>query len=202
MKDKLINSILKILLIIIIGLFLLIFGKLCLLPKEIGDELYMAEEEMCYSRVEEELIIEVEEYIKKVAPSSKLTPSLLVGACEEYNVDICFVLAQGEIESHFGTKGMASKTNSVWNIGAWDNLALAKVKKYSHPDRSIYPYLITLKTKYMSEGKLEEDLMYNFVSVDGHRYASDTSYESKLRAKYKFIKENTNIYMLQEELRW
>ena len=66
-----------------------------------------------YYAAREALVIEVENYIKEYAPSSALSALTLVNLCGEYGVDIRLPLAQGHIESHFGTKGTASKTNSV-----------------------------------------------------------------------------------------
>ena len=81
----------------------------------------------------------------------------LANKLTKYNIDIKFVLAQGEVESHFGTKGMASKTNSVWNVGAFDGYDLKHIRtKYNNPNQSIEPYLILLNKKYLIN-KIELD---------------------------------------------
>src|SRR5574344_1136907 len=58
-----------------------------------------------------DLIDEVDKYIHYIAPSSCLNGLTIVEACDEYDIDVIFVLAQGQIESHYGTRGIASKTN-------------------------------------------------------------------------------------------
>ena len=70
---------------------------------------------------QEKLVTEVNNYIIQIAPESKLSPEFLVKKCLEYDTDIIFVLAQAILESHFGTKGKAAETNSVWNVGTFDD---------------------------------------------------------------------------------
>ena len=41
---------------------------------------------------------------------------ILIDVCQKYGLSIKFVLAQGQLESHFGTKGLARKTNSIFNV--------------------------------------------------------------------------------------
>jgi flagellum-specific peptidoglycan hydrolase FlgJ len=145
---------------------------------------------------------EVQKYINSVAPTSNLRGYAIVEECEKYNVDIKFVLAQGEIESHFATKGLGGKLNSVFNVGIFDEYTEKDIYsnyKYDHPNQSIRPYLELLTTRYLVN-KLEEDLMYNYVDVNGNRYASDTNYESKLRDKHTYITMHTKIDELQKQL--
>ena len=112
-------------------------------------------------------------------------------------MDIVFVLAQAELESCFGIAGIAKKTNSVWNVGSFDGRPSEYIIKnnlgYSHPNNSIEPYINLIKTKYLSKNKTEKDLMRNFVSNSGHRYASSRTYEQKLSKIYHKINKNTNI---------
>lgn len=151
----------------------------------------------------EALVVEVENYIKEYAPASALSALTLVNLCGEYGVDVRLPLAQGHIESHFGTKGTASKTNSVWNVGAYDGYSADKqIKKgygFKHPDYSIEPYLKLLTTRYLIEGKTEEELLDNFVDINGNRYASCQEYESKLRCKWnkmESISEKYDLYKM------
>ena len=145
----------------------------------------------------------VDNYIHTVAPLSCLNGISVVDKCIEYEIDICFVLAQGEIESHFGTQGLARKTNSVWNVFAFDGHKFEEISnkgKYQSPDKSIEPYLILLKNKYFINGKTEYDLMHKYVDKNGKRYASTENYENQLLTKYMFIKNNTAIDSLTMEL--
>lgn len=153
--------------------------------------------------VKTQLINEVDTYINTIAPSSKLDGAIVVDMCCEYNVDIAFVLAQGQIESHFGTTGTARKTNSVFNVGAYDGYSASKQRAngfgFSHPNESVEPYLILLTSKYMVNGKTINDLMVSYINYLGMRYASDTRYEYMLRSVYNKINSKTNINSLYNE---
>lgn len=163
---------------------------------------YYKELELKFSGTKSDLVDEVQNYIDSIAPYSNLRAFELVENCEKYNVDIKFALAQGEIESHFGTKGMASKTNSVWNVGAFDGYDLMHIKtKYNNPNLSIEPYLILLNKKYLIN-KIELDLLDKYESVDGYRYATDKFYEEKLKNKYNYILNKTKIDSLQNKLKY
>lgn len=153
--------------------------------------------------VKTQLINEVDTYINTIAPSSKLDGEIVVDKCCEYNVDIAFVLAQGQIESHFGTTGTARKTNSVFNVGAYDGYSASKQRAngfgFSHPNESVEPYLILLTNNYLVNGKTINDLMISYINYLGMRYASDTRYEYMLRSVYNKINSKTNINSLFNE---
>jgi flagellum-specific peptidoglycan hydrolase FlgJ len=153
--------------------------------------------------VKTQLINEVDTYINTIAPSSKLDGEIVVDKCCEYNVDIAFVLAQGQIESHFGTTGTARKTNSVFNVGAYDGYSASRQRSngfgFSHPNESVEPYLILLTNNYLVNGKTINDLMVSYINYLGMRYASDTRYEYMLRSVYNKINSKTNINSLYNE---
>ena len=164
----------------------------------------LKEYELKYWETKVQLVDEVQNYINTVAPTSNLRACILVDACEKYNIEVKFALAQGELESHFGTKGLASKTNSVWNVGAYDGHFYSKIMgtyKYSHPNESIEPYLKLLYEKYLTH-EVEEGLLRNFVDHNGNRFASDKNYEERLRYKYKYISNNTQIDSLNSQLNY
>lgn len=164
----------------------------------------LKEYELKYWETKVQLVDEVQNYINTVAPTSNLRACILVDACEKYNIEVKFALAQGELESHFGTKGLASKTNSVWNVGAYDGHFYSKIMgtyKYSHPNESIEPYLKLLYEKYLTN-EVEEGLLRNFVDHNGNRFASDKNYEERLKYKYKYISNNTQIDSLTTQLRY
>lgn len=159
-------------------------------------DVYRDNIELKYQSSKSLVIDEIDKYIKSIAPNSTLNAITLFNLCEEYKVDIKFALAQGHIESHFGTKGMARKTNSVFNVFAFDGETYHKISKkgkYDHPDYSIEPYLNLLQTDYFVGDKNEYDLMDKFVNSEGKRYASDPLYESKLKSKFEYISENTKL---------
>lgn len=161
------------------------------------------EAELQYWDYKHQLVNEVQNYITTIAPSSNLRGYAIVEECEEYNIDICFVLAQGEIESHFGTKGIAAKINSVFNVGIYDGLSIQEIgEKYKcdYPNESIEPYLKLLNERYLVN-KTEQDLMKKFVDKDGKRYASNPNYEIMVSERYKFITENTKIVELYNQVR-
>ncbi len=144
-----------------------------------------------YENARDQLAIEVDNYISSVAPKATIDPYLMIDLCSEYGVDIRFVLAQGQIESHFATKGTAARTLSVFNVGAYDGHSASRQRRngfgFSDPNESIEPYLQLITTEYMVDGKTESDLMKNYVNNLGMRYASNPRYEYMLRSVYKRI---------------
>ena len=134
--------------------------------------------------IKTELVEEVDNYISRTSPRSKVNGCVIVDACLKYNVDIKFVLAQGHIESHFGSAGKAARTNSIFNLDK---------TKYKHPNHSIEPYFELLTSKYLVRGKTEKDLMKNYVNKGGKRYATSKTYERDLTAAYTKIKNRTKI---------
>jgi uncharacterized FlgJ-related protein len=156
-----------------------------------------------YNATKLELVNEVDNYIKNVATQSSLDGYVIVEECMNSGIDICFVLAQGENESHFGTTGLARKTNSVFNVYAFDGQSHEQISekgKYKHPNYSVAPYIELLKNDYLVGGKTEYDLMDGeYVNKNGSRYASSETYEKALLAKYTKIRQNTKIDSLSQE---
>ena len=144
-----------------------------------------------YEIARNQLAIEVDNYITSVAPKANIDAFLMVDLCWQYGVDIRFVLAQGQIESHFATKGTAARTLSIFNVGAYDGHSASRQRRngfgYSDPNDSIEPYLQLITNEYMVNGKTESDLMQNYVNRLGMRYASNPRYEKILRSVYKRI---------------
>ena len=146
---------------------------------------------------------EVHDYITGVAPSAEINPYILIDLCTEYNVDVAFVLAQGQIESHFATKGTARRTNSIFNVGAYDGHSANRQCRngfgFEDPNDSIEPYLMLLTSDYLVNGKTINDLMKNYVNKLGMRYASNLKYESQLRSVYNRIYCNPRFKTAYEE---
>jgi len=150
--------------------------------------------ELDYYRVKDDLVDAVDSIIHHYAPTSELHGIVLVEECDEYEIDVRFALAQGLCESHFGTKGLARRTNSVWNIYAYDSVDFDKLHvagKFEHPDHSVRPYLKLVSKKYLTDTKTEQDLMRNYVNIHGKRYASDVNYEGRLVSRYNEINSPT-----------
>ena len=157
--------------------------------------IYQERTELKYWSSKDSLVTAIDNYIITTAPESTVDGLFLLNKCQEYNVDLVFVLAQATLESHFGTTGIAKKTNSVFNIGAYDGksiYAISSKYKYENPNLSIDPYLTLLNDSYL-EGKSEEELLSNFVNKDGKRYASYKNYEKELQIIIKRIEDDTDI---------
>ena len=150
-----------------------------------------------YEEARNQLAIEVDNYISSVAPKANIDPYLMIDLCAEYDVDIRFVMAQGQVESHFATKGTAARTLSIFNVGAYDGHSASRQRRngfgFSDPNESIEPYLKLITNEYMVNGKTESDLMKNYVNGLGMRYASNPKYESMLRSVYKRISNTASF---------
>lgn len=170
--------------------------------------IYRDRTELALDGCRDRIVTEIDEYIDSIAPDSGLNGIKLFDLCDKYDVDIRFAMAQAEAESHFGTKGIAAKTNMVWNVGAFDNKSADQIIKEkngntsaSHPDMSIEPYLILLTTRYFVDGKNELDMFEKFVDANGKRYASNPNYENMVQEIYERIDKETNLESLLKEYR-
>lgn len=115
----------------------------------------------------------------------EISPQKIVDLCDEYKYDLPLLLAQAQIESHFGTDNTKAINiyNSVFSVGCWDNEEPRC--KYATQDDSIEPYIKLMIRDY---GMSDEDTINrklssnNLVNMNGERYASDKAYEKKLRS--------------------
>lgn len=168
-------------------------------------QIYRSRVELAMEGTRDRIVTDIDHYIDSIAPDSGLNGIKLFEMCEKYGVDVRFVLAQGQAESHFGTKGMAAKTNIVWNVNTRDNDTLEDIRRrkddYSHPDKSIEPYLQLLVNKYLVNGKTEEDMFLDFVDKDGQRYATNPNYEELVLGIYNRINDETKLKQLLKEYR-
>ncbi|MFA5152817.1 MAG: glucosaminidase domain-containing protein [Clostridia bacterium] len=156
-------------------------------------------------RSTQKLISEVDIYMKQVAPTTKLNANTLVELCNKYDMNIVFVLAQGILESHLGTKGKALTTNSVWNVGSYDNGIIHYT--YKNPNESIEPYLKLIKERYLTKVSEKGDTISKeiknliqdrgFVNSEGYRYASSNIYENSLRNMIIKISMESSINLYQ-----
>lgn len=106
----------------------------------------------------------------------------------EENVDICFVLAQGKLETNIGEFGIGKTRKSIFGI----------YKYFDSYADGIDFYIRTLKKNYLTNGRTEKDLMSNYVHKGGYRYAANPNYEIELKEAYNFVRAATNIYDLQK----
>ena len=161
------------------------------------------------TKMKGELIKEVHNLIKDVAPKSELTSDYLVEKCLEYDTDIIFVLSQALLESHFGTRGKAAKTKSVWNVGTYDDGQI--LYRYKTADESLEPYLKLVNEKYLIEVAPNGDTIYKdlhhlvedrgYTNYQGARFASARGYENGMRKFMIKIAMETNISFYQDILR-
>ena len=148
-------------------------------------EVYRENLELDYYRSKDALVDVVDSYIKEIAPSSVMNGIAFVNKCDEYNMNLFFVIAQAQIESSFATKGLGQKMNSAFNVKAYDGKGSKYMDKYDHPDDSREPYIILVKKNYMGDSKTEMDLMNNYVNYEGKRYATNPDYEAMMLSTYK-----------------
>lgn len=143
--------------------------------------------------IKNELILEVSKYIKKQAPKShEFIPKYLVQAGLTNDIDICFMMAQTQIETCYGTTGAGRESSRRSMFGV--------IKRhYPNYESAINHYCEVLKRYYLVKGKTEQHLMTKYVTGTGGKYAGDPNYERSLRTAYNQIKRATNIYSLQEE---
>ena len=120
-------------------------------------------------------------------------PMYLVDYSLKYNIDLCFMMAQTTIETGFGTAGAGrpSSRHSLFGV----------CKRYSNYNNAIEDYCKLLRRSYLGDSKTEHDLMKNYVTLGGARYAGGRGYERDLSAEYKRIRNRTQIYELWTELK-
>ena len=156
--------------------------------------------ELDYYGAKDTLVDAIDTYIKEIAPASVMNGLAFVNNCDEYNMDLFFVIAQAQVESSFATTGLGHKMNSAFNVKAYDGKGSKHMDKHSHPDESIEPYIKLLKNDYLydvstGETKTEMDLMNNYVNFEGKRYATNPEYERMMLATYKKLTDRYgNLY--------
>lgn len=140
------------------------------------------------------LIENVDNHIRKnFKIYDKNLPVYLVDHSLKYDIDLCFMMAQTTIETGFGTAG-AGKPSSRHSL-------FGVCKRYSNYNHAIEDYCKLLRRSYLGNKKTEHDLMKNYVTLGGARYASNRRYESELSNEYKRIRNRTQIYELWTELK-
>lgn len=163
---------------------------------------YLEEINLSYWNCKYEIVQDMDEFIYSKVENTNMSSLVLLNLCDKHNIDVRLPLSQGLIESHYGTKGLATKTNSIFNMGAYDGWKYDKILgiyKYTHPNVSIEPYLKSLSKNYLGEDKTESDLLKNFVNVNGDRYASYKGYERELKIVWDEINNTTRLDSLLQE---
>ena len=143
--------------------------------------------------IKNEIIQEVAKYIKtKTSKSHEFIPKYLVHAGLSNNIDICFMMAQTQIETNYGTLGAGRESSRRSMFGVIK-------RNYSDYESAINHYCEVLKKYYLVKGRTEQHLMTKYVTSKGGKYAGDPNYEKSLKTAYNSIKRSTKIYSLQQE---
>ena len=146
-------------------------------------------------KIEKELKAEVKNYITKIYPNCPdEIPNKLVEIGLFEGIDICFMMAQAQVETHFGKlgKGRAASRHSLFGV---------EFKRYKSYTEAIIEYARLLKQSYLVNGKTEQSLMRRYVNKSGNRYAANPRYEAEISKVYKEIVSKTTISQLQQQYR-
>lgn len=147
--------------------------------------------------IKDSLIAEVTYYINKQANGAhpKL-PTIIVEKCLQHDLDICFAMAQTELETNYGTLGAGRETSkrSLFGVGVYKG---SKHKGYPNYEIAVEDYILLLKKYYLSNTRTEQTLLKKYTTKSGLHYAEAGRYEVNLRRIYYTIRNNTNIYNTQ-----
>ena len=134
-------------------------------------------------------------YINKQAPKAHNDlPKYLLDAALEYDIDLCFMMAQTQLETNFGTLGAGREKSRRSLFGVY-------MKKYTSYEYAIDDWCNLLNKSYLGKGRTEEHLMNSYTSHSGKRYAENPSYEISLKSTYKSIVKSTGLKQMQTELK-
>lgn len=134
-------------------------------------------------------------YINKQAPKAHNDlPKYLLDAALEYDIDLCFMMAQTQLETNFGTLGAGREKSRRSLFGVY-------TKKYTSYEYAIDDWCNLLNKSYLGKGRTEEHLMNSYTSHSGKRYAENSSYEISLKSTYKSIVKSTGLKQMQTELK-
>ena len=135
----------------------------------------------------QEKVDAVQQYMEYAAKNQKfnpehiqLSPEYIVKICNSENFDLPLLLAQAHLESCFGLTNRARKTNSVFSVGSYDNGK--NVCVYPDQNSSVKSYINLMKNDYLKNKSIDQMLKPGqMVNPLNKRYASDKSYEGKLK---------------------
>lgn len=139
------------------------------------------------------LINSVYNYIAEFAPS--MAPKVandMVEVSLDKDFNICFMLAQAQIETHFGRYGSGQTRKSIFGANG----------RFGSYRECIEKYVDLVQNKYLGPEKTEQHLLQNYVTVrGGYRYAGNKNYEPELKNVYNQILAKTDIKQLQNEFK-
>jgi len=143
---------------------------------------------------------EIQSYIDKYSEGkSPITAQDVIDVSAKYGVPVELILAQGRLESGFGTKGRGARTKNIYNVGNYtsgdtmvkDSAAQKAVsREMTDWVGGLEAYAKLLVEDYMPEdGDWSKLLDQEFVNKDGNRYATDEKYEDTLKSLISGIYE-------------
>ena len=202
MKEFRLNKVFKVIIIVLIlaifsGTYTIGHNPLLVINKSNNDTIiYNDITEILHKvNIDSLLLNEITMYIQKISPKShNQLPKYLMNAGLEYNIDICFMMAQTQIETNFGTTGIGKEFSKKSLFG------VMRSYKYSTYEEAITDYCKILLKNYLGKGKTEQHLMKKYVTHGGARYASNPKYEYELTNAYNMIINKTQIQSLQKQL--
>ena len=109
--------------------------------------------------------------------------NILIRECSKNDFDIYLALAQAELETKHGQKGIGRSRNSLFGI----------YKTYSSVEASICDYIRVVKTYYLTGSKTSKHLLRSYTNDSGRRYAGNKTYEQELSKVYNRIKNNIDV---------
>ena len=102
-------------------------------------------------------------------------PMYLVEYSLKYDIDLCFMMAQTQLETNFGTLGAGREKSRRSLFGVY-------TKKYTSYEYAIDDWCNLLNKSYLGKGRTEEHLMNSYTSHSGKRYVENPSYEISLKS--------------------
>lgn len=113
--------------------------------------------------------------------STKMTGKMMADAwyqtLENYNVDVPvrLALAQAHLESGFGSSDLAKQKNNPYSIRSGRTYAT-----YKNIDDGVKAYYKLIASRYLKCKSIDQ-LLKNFTTCEGYRYAGSRNYEIKLK---------------------
>ena len=145
-----------------------------------------------YSRLFATTLDYVSRNSKASCTDKKIIATEICKIALENDIDICFILAQGTIETQIGSLGIGRTRHSIFGV----------YKTYKDYRDCIQSYAKILKKSYLTRGRTEKDLMRKYTTTGGSRYAADGNYEKKLtKAYYDILKSHNELKATQETLK-
>ena len=120
---------------------------------------------------------------------SPVTAQDVMDVSAKYGVPVEFILAQGRLESNFGTKGRGARTKNIYNVGnvtAGDTMAKDSTEQKKNSKdmgdwvNGLESYADLMVRRYRPSDGDWNKLLEEFVNNDGLRYATDPDYEKTL----------------------